>query len=77
MAKKTKKCDCVNWLQNKLNERYKQEVELLTSPTINLETGAYSDAIPPLYFKYKDGNRTKKSHVKFSHCPFCGVKYEA
>lgn len=72
-----KKCDCLAEIERKLNEHHKQSVMLDTRLTVSMKTGEYSSDMQPLWYHFKEGRRMKKSYVKFSHCPFCGVKYEA
>lgn len=73
-------CDCIEKVRKVLSEKY-DEVSLATKTVVNLRTGKFGQALPPLYFTYavrgKDGKPTKqrrKSFIQLPFCPICGKK---
>ena len=74
-------CECLSRIEAQLNQQTKNTVELqlraciITDPDAeNWET--FAD-LPPLSYKYREAKKVRTGHVKFSFCPFCGIKKQA
>ena len=67
-------CSCLNVIKQKLSAHHGSPVDLELKQTINSETLSLGTALPPLYYTYKAGKKTKRSYVTFNFCPFCGKK---
>lgn len=67
-------CNCIEIIRGKLKERHHSEIDFDLKATIDLETGQFGCALPPLVYHYMDGKKRKTSHVHFNFCPFCGKK---
>lgn len=67
-------CKCIEILQKKLSEHHGAEVALDLKQSIDMKTYEVSPALPPLYYSYRDGKKTKRSFLTFAFCPFCGRK---
>lgn len=65
--------DCLAKVRAALEKEY-GPVELELAPTVVPETGKTSAELNPLWFRYRDGKKKKRSYVSFNYCPFCGKK---
>ena len=76
------KCKCVETVKDLLKKSHGEgNFELLTKCTVNLTTGQFGEAFPPIPIKLRvmksDGSPSKKwksSYIKNAYCPFCGEK---
>lgn len=68
-------CECLNRIREQLSATLATPtVELELSQFITPANGEVSLGLPPLHYRYLDGRKRRRSHVKFLFCPFCGVR---
>lgn len=67
-------CKCIDKIRDKLKAHHKSEVDLELKMFVSMPDMDMGADIPPLYYRYRDGKKWKKSYVHFTFCPFCGKK---